>query len=139
MRPCIDCGTPADATRCEDCRKPHRAAQVGSSRARGYDAAWDKLSRRARRMSPLCEDCGEADPDRLTTDHTPEAWARKAAGKVIRLRDVAVVCRRCQVARGSSRPGSDRARADVGEGPAGKVGGLRAEAQGPSHTPGGYA
>lgn len=49
----------------------------------------------------MCEDCGS--PYDLTTDHSAEAWRRRELGKVIRLRDVAVVCRRCNSERGAAR------------------------------------
>lgn len=87
-KPCLDCGTPTASTRCTE----HR----------GYDSAWERLSKKARRMQPWCEDCGSV--ENLTCDHSPEAWARKAAGKPIRLRDVAVVCMDCNNARGQARP-----------------------------------
>lgn len=78
-----------------------------SFRAAGYDAAWDRLSRRARELQPWCSDCGTAES--LTADHLPSAWARKAARLPLRLRDVDVVCGPCNSRRGSSRPGTPRA------------------------------
>lgn len=101
-KPCLDCGEPSTSSRCPAHRRQHRAQQVGSSRDRGYDAAWDRLSRRARKLSPFCEVCGSTDD--LQLDHKPSAWRRKAEGKVIRLEDVRVLCRLCNVAAGSSRP-----------------------------------
>lgn len=106
---CADCGTPyptdATATRraaCPTCRpveapRPER----GTRHARGYDAAWSRLSARARRAQPFCEDCGREDD--LTTDHSPAAWQRRERGLPIRLEDVAVVCRACNSARGAAR------------------------------------
>lgn len=41
--------------------------------------------------------------DDLTTDHSAEAWQRHELGLSIRLRDVAVVCRRCNAERGAAR------------------------------------
>lgn len=73
----------------------------GTRQARGYDAAWDRLSKRARKAQPFCLDCGS--PEDLTADHNSETWKRKAAGKVLRLRDVDVVCRRCNSERGAAR------------------------------------
>lgn len=88
----------------------------GSARDRGYDAAWDRLSKRARALSPFCEDCGTT--ENLTTDHKPSAWERKAEGKPIRLADVAVVCGPCNSRRGSSRPEALAGRGDgAGKGP----------------------
>ncbi|HLS32341.1 MAG TPA: hypothetical protein VK039_02020, partial [Brevibacterium sp.] len=57
----------------------------------------------------MCEDCGRHDD--LTTDHSPQAWERRAAGLPIRLRDVSVVCRRCNSERGAAR-GADAAQHD---------------------------
>lgn len=101
MRPCIVCGDPT----CEEHvyssgpRKGQR--RLADKNSRGYDKHWTRLSERARKAQPFCSDCGTRDD--LTTDHTPEAWARHAAGKPIRLRDVDVVCRSCNIARGSAR------------------------------------
>lgn len=100
LSPCIVCGTPADGTRCPDHTNPY--SPKAPTTARGYDWAWQQLSRRARRMQPFCEDCSTTDD--LTTDHTPEAWKRKAAGKAVRLQDVAVTCRGCNARRGQARP-----------------------------------
>ena len=88
LRPCLDCGRPTASTHCPE----HR----------GYDSAWERLSQRARKLQPWCSDCGATEG--LTCDHSPEAWARRAAGKPIRLRDVDVVCGPCNTARGQARP-----------------------------------
>lgn len=146
MKPCLDCQTPTEGSRCEDCRRPHRTEQVGSARARGYDSAWNRLSKRARRMSPLCEVCGSTED--LQTDHLPSAWERKAAGKPLRLADVRVLCRPCNVAAGSSRPenasqrrevGVSRPQSDQGTRAPSEAERLRSEPQGQTHTPWGYA
>lgn len=91
MMPCIQCGQPSTATRCPDCAA-HRPS---------YDQSWRRLSTRARRLSPTCQDCGTNQD--LTLDHSPAAWDRKAAGKTIRLSDVAVTCRPCNSRRGPAR------------------------------------
>lgn len=129
LRPCIVCGLPTQTGRCA----AHSvvAARTGklSARARGYDAAWDRLSRRARRMQPFCEDCGAT--TNLQCDHTPQAWARRAAGQKIRLQDVAVRCGDCNIKRGAAR-GNARTRGDevaaAAPDPSGK-------AESPLHTP----
>lgn len=131
MRPCLDCGELTDlGPRCDQCRpaedRRHVRAPKTSSTARGYDTAWRKLSERARRLQPWCSDCGSHED--LTTDHSAEAWQRKADGLPIRLVDVDVLCRGCNAARGA--PGG----MTLGEGrptPA-------AEAKFRSHTPRGY-
>lgn len=98
MKPCLTCGTPSPGTRCSSCQP----ADAGTTAQRGYDNQWRRLSERARRLSPFCEDCGTTLD--LTTDHTPEAWRRRARGLRIRLIDVAVVCRGCNTRRGKARP-----------------------------------
>lgn len=61
LRPCLEPGCPelcpAGVSRCV----PHQAARDqkrdqirGTARSRGYDAAWDKLSREWRRRFPVC-------------------------------------------------------------------------------------
>lgn len=108
--PCLDCGTVTPGTRCpecEDARNKVRAARntphapKPSATARGYDAAWKKLSRRARLLQPFCSDCGATED--LQADHLPQAWARKARGLPIRLKDIDVVCGACNRKRGAAR------------------------------------
>lgn len=94
---CLDCGEPSDGPRCPE----HTIDTKTHASARGYDATWTKLSKRARRLQPFCSDCGSTED--LQTDHTPEAWARKAAGKPIRLTDVQVLCGPCNRAAGAAR------------------------------------
>lgn len=98
LRPCIQCGEPTPDTRCAEHQRPDTKP---SPAARGYDWAWDKLSKRARRLQPFCLDCGATED--LQADHTPEAWARKAAGKPIRLRDITIRCGPCNRAAGPAR------------------------------------
>lgn len=98
LRPCLDCGEPAPSTRCADCNP---ADTKPTAAARGYDAAWTRLSKRARRLQPFCLHCGATED--LQTDHTPEAWKRKAAGKVVRLQDIRVLCGPCNRAAGAAR------------------------------------
>lgn len=106
---CPDCGTVFERNgkqgSCDDC-KPQRDHKLKnfnrpSPRESGYDYKWRKLSERARRISPFCEDCGATDD--LTADHSVEAWRRKEQGKAIRLKDISVVCRRCNSERGAAR------------------------------------
>ena len=97
MRPCLVCSELSEASRCHD----HTVDDRGSATRRGYDTTWTRLSKRARKLQPFCSVCGTTDD--LTTDHKPEAWARKAAGKVIRLVDVDVLCRSHNAAKGAAR------------------------------------
>ncbi|MBV5244185.1 hypothetical protein KUF57_11625 [Mycolicibacterium sp. PAM1] len=98
-RPCLRCGdlTPT-GTYCTDCKPPDKS----SPRQRGYDSAWDRLAKRAKKLQPWCEDCGATED--LQCDHSPEAWQRHYAGKPIRLKDVSVCCGPCNRARGAARP-----------------------------------
>lgn len=107
LRPCLSCGEPTEGTRCEAHPPMHaRTRERGSYRERGYTKQFDRLSKRAKELQPWCTDCGST--MNLQADHLPEAWHRHALGLTIRLTDVEVVCARCNTARGSSRPGSER-------------------------------
>lgn len=100
LRPCLDCGEPTEAAHCPEHVRP--SSPKVSASERGYDAAWQRLSAKARRLQPFCSDCGATED--LQADHTPEAWERKAAGRPIRLQDVDVVCGPCNRKRGAARP-----------------------------------
>lgn len=112
LKPCITCGEPGENARCTDCQTAHDAKytrkgpKVAPSE-QGYDRRWRVLSERARRIQPWCSDCGT--PDRLTADHSPEAWEAYYAGKPITLAMIDVCCSACNIDRGSSRPGGERA------------------------------
>lgn len=122
MKPCVNCGQLLEErSRCTDCateqkKTQHRWTPKRRSREVGYTTEWDKLSRRARRMQPWCSDCGS--PEDLTADHSLEAWQRYYAGLPIRLRDVDVVCRPCNIDRGT--PGGMRSSRHAGT-PAGQA------------------
>lgn len=124
MKPCMICGQPSDASRC-----PEHTIARPNPHQRGYDAAWTKLSRRARRLQPFCTDCGATDD--LQGDHSPEAWRRRAAGKAIRLQDIDVVCGPCNRTRGQARP------SEQGKCPQKVDDRARGKAQRALHTPGG--
>lgn len=131
MRPCLVCGDPSEDTRCPDHAPASWSHRVGSARARGYSTAWDKLSRRARKLQPFCTDCGSTDD--LQLDHTEWTWQRIDAGKVVRLKDTGgVVCGPCNRARGAAR-----GRADTQGGyPAERTSGPPSKAKFPSHIEG---
>lgn len=82
MKPCLSCGEPIDDGRCTDCRP----TDTDMTTERGYDHRCRVLSERARKLQPFCTTCGTTAD--LTTDHSPEACLRKAAGKPMRLSDV---------------------------------------------------
>lgn len=125
LKPCVECGEPSDESRCDQ----HRLSEPPkpTATARGYDNRWTELSKRARRLQAFCSDCNSLTD--LQTDHSPEAWERKAAGKPVRLRDVDVVCGPCNRARGAARGGTPRG---PSQDPPGK-------AKFELHTLGGYA
>lgn len=125
-RPCLVCGEPSPESYCPQHRRPDSNAP---RHARGYDRAWELLSARARRLQPFCLLCGATDD--LTTDHTPQAWERKAAGKPIRLQDVRVLCRSCNSKAGRARPETR------GDNPHRPSSGPPNKAQKRSDTPGG--
>jgi len=124
VKPCLTCGAPSPETRCPEHARPDVKA---APEERGYDWTWRKLSARARRLQPWCSDCYTTDD--LTTDHSEQAWKRKAAGKAIRLRDVDVVCRSCNARRGRARPDDQGGRPEPHRAPPAD------KAQSPSHTP----
>ena len=124
LRPCLDCGEPAAGTRCPE----HTVDTKASATERGYDWRWTKLSRQARKLQPFCTDCGTTDD--LQGDHTPEAWARKAAGKTIRPRDIVIRCGSCNRDAGAARgPSATRGHARSRPAPDPSVG------QNPRYTP----
>lgn len=100
LRPCLTCGEPTSSSYCPECT-PVPVDNKPQAHTRGYDEAWKQLSKRARTLQPFCLDCGTTED--LQCDHTPEAWARKAKGKPIRLRDVNVLCGPCNRRRGAAR------------------------------------
>lgn len=115
--PCIDCGVPVKATRCEDCSKKSERLRIRSGRRhsrkaspkeRGYDEKWRRLSERARRLQPFCSDCGETSD--LQADHSPEAWRRYERGLPIRLKDIDVTCAECNRKRGQARGVTSRSK-----------------------------
>lgn len=115
MKPCLDCGELSQRSRCPECETTHRRSTrneyqrraradgrlARSTTAQGYDSRWKRLSALARKKQPFCVDCGATDD--LQADHTPEAWERKRRGKAIRLQDIDVVCRSCNIKRGAAR------------------------------------
>jgi 5-methylcytosine-specific restriction enzyme A len=106
LRPCLDCGQPCTGPRCTQ----HTTEAKGTREARGYDAAWRRLSKRARRLQPFCIDCDTTED--LQADHTTEAWERYEAGRPIRLQDIAIRCGPCNRAAGAARgPSATRGRA----------------------------
>lgn len=109
---CLQCGEISARSHCEECRPAVRKEQRGErkpdrSRGAGYNTAWDRLSRKARKLQPFCLDCGATED--LQLDHTPLTWERWRQRKPIRLQHTGgVVCSDCNRARGDARtPGGE--------------------------------
>lgn len=102
MKACPECGEVSEETYCPAHRKPPRKRPW---RTVGYNARWDRLSKRARRMQPFCTVCGTTKD--LTADHSPEAWERERAGLPIRLEDIDVLCRSHNASKGAARNRED--------------------------------
>lgn len=102
LKPCIDCGVLGPTTTCPEHTVISERYPKDSPRKRGYNTAWDKLSRRARRLQPFCTNCGTKKD--LTLDHSPEAWEAHDAGKPITMSMVQVLCRPCNSRKGPARP-----------------------------------
>lgn len=109
--PCLRCGEPSEERLCAEHRaerERERTERRPSFRDRGYDGAWDRLSRRARARQPFCSWPGCWSTENLTADHSARAWWRREHGLPIRLQDVEVLCREHNAALGESRRGSKR-------------------------------
>jgi 5-methylcytosine-specific restriction enzyme A len=100
-RRCLGCGTKIPAgSRCDPCQAQvnwQHDQRRGKTAARGYDAAWARLSKAAIKAQPYCSDCGHwgSNDNPLTGDHL--RWP------AVTLDDVDVVCRRCNSRRGARR------------------------------------
>lgn len=98
-RACLDCRTPAEATRCLDCEAQRPKVKRGersnpaSADRRGYTAAWRRLARSAIALQPWCSACHS--PEDLTGDHL--RWPARS------LDDVDVLCRSCNSSKGAIR------------------------------------
>lgn len=97
MKLCVECGEPAEESRCE--LHPRPATPKPSATRRGYGSAWQRLSKHARRLQPWCSDCGTNND--LTADHL--VWP------ATQLEHVDVVCRSCNSKRGATRSLTGRA------------------------------
>lgn len=95
--PTIDglCAEPSLESRCP--LHPHEPRKKAGREKRGYDDAWRKLSQRARDLQPWCSACGTSED--LTADHLQ--WPART------LRDVDVLCRPCNAAKGAPTPEND--------------------------------
>lgn len=102
-RPPIGAGVSHSQPRSNAQRRQVRTPEPNRLRERGHDAAWGRLSTKARRLQPWCEICGmPGSPDRpgvpgnpLNGDHI--RWPARS------LADVRVLCRRCNSKAGAAR------------------------------------
>lgn len=102
-RPCLGCGESIQSgSRCADCA-PRRPAKP-SATSRGYDYRWQQLSKRVRRASPFCEQCGN------TADLTADHVIPKTEAPELRLEplNVRVLCRKCNGDRGDKCTDAER-------------------------------
>jgi 5-methylcytosine-specific restriction endonuclease McrA len=95
-RECLACG--ASLGTGERCRCSERRRIRSSPSRRGYDAAWARLSKRARELQPFCSWCGATED--LTCDHVRPV-SRGGKTKRVTLADVQVLCRACNSAKGN--------------------------------------
>ena len=108
-RPCTVCGEPHHgAGRCPDCARAADVKRHHPYESIGYNRAWRRLSRKARRLQPFCSACGSTKD--LTCDHSEQAWERHARGLALRLCDVDVLCRSCNAKKGRARPSEPQGR-----------------------------
>lgn len=66
MKPCTQCGTPTQQTRCPQCTPPPRTP-TRTIATNTHDTRWKKLSLKLRKKQPFCIDC-HTNQD-LTADH----------------------------------------------------------------------
>ncbi|WP_124712697.1 HNH endonuclease signature motif containing protein [Mycolicibacterium nivoides] len=102
-RPCIGCGEPIDnGTYCPSCRP----TQTGNrSHPLLHTARWERLSKRLRKFSPFCENCGST--EQLSVDHIIPVTQRPDL--IFELANLRVLCMRCNRQRGSTCTNEERA------------------------------
>jgi 5-methylcytosine-specific restriction endonuclease McrA len=66
-RPCAGCGKVVRASRCAECKRVLDRGRPTRTQ-RGYDYAWNKLSKHLREQQPYCSIQGCTNKD-LTVDH----------------------------------------------------------------------
>lgn len=120
LKPCATCGEPAPATYCDEHRPVDTRAKVRTAgHVHTNTAAWKRLSKRLRRMSPFCEFCGATEA--LSVDHIiPVSERPELAYEVANCR---VLCLVCNGRRASKVTAAERAEVEArltrGDTPAG--------------------
>src|SRR5690242_10354557 len=103
-RPCIDCGDVIDSgTRCSVCR-PKETRKGDRSHPHLHTARWQKLSKKLRKASPLCEHCGETED--LQCGHIIPASER--ADLIFCIENLRIECGQCNRSRGKSCTSEER-------------------------------
>lgn len=138
LKPCMKCGVLSPTTTCPEHTIVSERYPKGNTTQRGYGSAWQKLSRRARRLQPFCTKCGSNED--LTLDHSEEAWEAFEAGKPITLALVTVLCRSCNSQKGQARPNNTERTPTVNDGGKGLSGSFMTPGarHNFSYTPRGY-
>lgn len=152
MRPCLDCGEPSTASRCDEHRRAdlrQRQGERDKTSPHWNRNRWKKLSIRLRRMSPFCELCGST--TQLQIDHIIPVSERPDLTFVVE--NLRVLCARCNGARKNRVTETERAGVEAriaakkrrrvalttqGDEPSGTASPSWHKAQTPLHTPGGY-
>lgn len=93
-RPCVDCQVITRSTRCVQCQRL-KDKQRPTPTQRGYNYAWQKLSKEFRTAYPYCFKCGSIKD--LTTDHIV---SKKNGGQDI-WSNLQTLCRICNSIKGS--------------------------------------
>lgn len=97
LRPCLVCGEPSAGPRCAE----HTVTDTRVRKAKGqaaHDPVWRKLSTKARKQQPWCQDCGARED--LTADHViPKSLAPEL---VHAIENLIVRCRSCNSRRGAT-------------------------------------
>lgn len=93
-RPCVDCQVITRSTRCVRCQRL-KDKQRPTPTQRGYNYAWQKLSKEFRTAYPYCFKCGSI--KNLTTDHIV---SKKNGGQDV-WSNLQTLCRVCNSIKGS--------------------------------------
>lgn len=94
-RPCNGCGKLVRASLCLDCKRVKERSRPTRAQ-RGYNYAWNKLSKELRAANPFCNNCGTTTD--LTLDHiTPLSKNGKSV-----LSNLQVLCRKCNSQKANS-------------------------------------
>ena len=114
LKPCLKCGDLSRGSYCDSHKAPETVGQPPREKTEAtrererdlYNAAWVKLSKRARALQPYCTDCNTRED--LSADHLPSAHYWISMGKPLTLLNVDITCRSCNSKRGEAALGSPR-------------------------------